>query len=310
MGKMVMIKKFIIILLVEGAGMVFAQKPILPDFHADPSAHEWDGRYWIYPSHDIAGSAFWDMRDWHCFSSSDLVQWKDHGVIFALDDVSWADRWAWAPDCMKRNGKYYFYFTADDRIGVAVSDSPDGPFKDALGKPLIEKDESGTRVMDPAIFIDDDGQAYLYFGQNALRVVKLKEDMISRDGEIISLEVKNFHEGAWMHKRNGLYYLSYPSYQGDLVANLLEYSIGKSPLGPFEYQGIILDNRSRNVHHSIVEFKNHWILFYHVQGPSPYERRVCAEFLEYAENGTIRPVQMTVEGISSYFIEIKNSFPK
>jgi arabinoxylan arabinofuranohydrolase len=296
------VQKTIIILLLFGyAELMLSQKPILPDFHADPSAHEWDGRYWIYPSHDIAGSTFWDMRDWHCFSSTDLVHWEDHGVIFSLDEVSWADQWAWAPDCMKRNGKYYFYFTADERIGVAVSDSPDGPFKDALGKPLIGKDESGTRVMDPAIFLDDDGQAYLYFGQNALRVVRLKEDMISRDGDIINLEAKYFHEGVWMHKRNGLYYLSYPSNRGDLVANLLEYSIGRSPLGPFEYQGVILDNRSRNVHHSIVQFNNRWILFYHVQGPSPYERRVCAEFLNYSEDGTILPVHMTEEGISPFF---------
>lgn len=279
------------------AGYIHAQKPILPDFHADPSAHEWDGRYWIYPSHDLAGSQSWDMRDWHCFSSVDLEEWTDHGVILSLDDISWAERWAWAPDCMKHKDKYYFYFTADDRIGVAVSDSPSGPFHDALGRPLIEKGESETRVMDPAIFIDDDGQAYLYFGQNGLRVVRLKEDMITREGEIIYLEAEQFHEGAWMHKRGGLYYLSYPSARGKHVANLLEYSMGKTPLGPFEHKGVILDNRSRNVHQSIVQFAGQWILFYHVQGPSPYERRVCAENLYYDEDGTIRPIQMTKEGV-------------
>jgi arabinoxylan arabinofuranohydrolase len=289
-------KNYIVVLLLL-SGLCYSQKPILPDFHADPSAHVFDGTLWIYPSHDIAGNTFWDMVDWHCFSSTDLVHWQDHGIIFSLKDVAWADRWAWAPDCMERDGKYYFYFPADDQIGVAVSDSPAGPFKDALGEPLIKKGESGTRVMDPAIFINDDGQAYLYFGQNALRVVKLKGDMITRDGDIISLELENFHEGIWVHKRNDIYYFSYPSYKGDKVANLLEYSIAKTPLGPFEYKGVIMDNRSRNIHHSIVEFGSRWYIFYHVQGPSPYERRVCAEYVSYNPDGTIKPIKMTKEGV-------------
>ena len=176
---------------------------------------------------------------------------------------------------------------------MAVSDKPEGPFKDVLGKPLIEKEENGTRVMDPAIYIDDDGQVYLYFGQNSLRVVRLKDDMVTRKGEIEKLEVENFHEGIWVHKIDSLYYLTYPSYKGDKVANLLEYSIGKSPYGPFEYKGVIMDNRSRNIHHSIVKFNDQWFIFYHVQGPSPYERRVCMEKLYYNPDGTIIPVTIT-----------------
>jgi len=284
-------------LVLFSVGVLYGQKQILPDFHADPSVHIWDGKVWIYPSHDIAGSEFWDMVDWHCFSSDDLINWNDYGTIFSLNDISWASRYAWAPDCMKYNDRYYFYFPADDQIGVAVSDSPSGPFKDALGKPLIERNESNTRVMDPAIFMDDDSTIYLYFGQNALRVVKLKNDMITRDGEIIILEVTNFHEGAWMHKRNGLYYLSYPSYKGDKVANLLEYSIGESPLGPFSYKGVFFDNDSRNVHHSIIQIGRKWYLFYHVQGPSPYERKVCAEYLKYRKDGSIKSIEMTKKGV-------------
>ncbi len=272
---------------------ITAQKPILPDFNADPSARVFGDTMWIYPSHDIAGSTYWDMLEWHCFSSTDLKNWNDHGVIFSVNDITWADKYAWAPDCIRRNGKYYFYFPADFQVGVAVSENPAGPFRDALGKPLIAKDEGGTRVMDPCIFIDDDGQAYLYFGQNQLCAVKLKPDMITRDGNIRQLSLTNFHEGIWVHKRKGLYYLSYPSHKGDLTANLLEYSIGKTPYGPFEYKGVIMDNRSRNVHHSIVEFKGQWYLFYHVQGPSPYERRVCMEKIEYNEDGTIKPVKMS-----------------
>ena len=292
-------KKYFSLLLLILAVNSMAQKQILPDFQADPSARVFGETVWIYPSHDIAGSTNWDMLDWHCFSSTDLSNWTDHGVIFGIKDLSWATKYAWAPDCINRNGKYYFYFPADFQIGVAVSDSPCGPFKDALDKPLIERDEGNTTVIDPCIFIDDDGQAYLYFGQDALRVVKLKNDMITKDGEIVEITATNFHEGAWMHKRNGLYYLSYPSNKGDNIANLLEYSIGKTPYGPFEYKGIIMDNRSRNVHHSIIEFNDKWYLFYHVQGPSPYERRVCLEYLEYNPNGTIKPIKMTKEGINS-----------
>ncbi len=126
-----------------------AQKPILPDFQADPSARVFGDTLWIYPSHDIAGSHGWDMVDWHCFSSTDLTNWTDHGVIFGLKDLTWASKYAWAPDCINRNGKYYFYFPADFQIGVAISKSPAGPFKDALGKPIIAKDEGGTTAIDP-----------------------------------------------------------------------------------------------------------------------------------------------------------------
>jgi beta-xylosidase len=278
--------------------------PILPDFYADPTAREFEGRFWIYPSHDLPGSTYWDMVDWHVFSSDDLVRWHDHGVIFSLDDVSWADRWAWAPDCIARNGKYYFYFPADMQIGVAVGPSPTGPFSDALGRPLIGRGEAETTVIDPAVFIDDDGQAYLYFGNGnaeSLRVVRLNEDMITRDGPILKVRAENFHEAAWMHKYEGRYYLSYCSLEGTgpegELKSRIAYSIGESPLGPFEYQGWILDNGSRNNHHSIVKFGNQWYIFYHVQGPSWYERRVCAEFLEYDDNGSILPVKMTKTGI-------------
>jgi arabinoxylan arabinofuranohydrolase len=277
-----------------GCGLLSAQKQILPDFQADPSARVFHGRLYVYPSHDLAGSKDWDMRDWHVFSTDDMVQWKDHGEIFSLKDISWADKHAWAPDCIERNGKYYFYFLADDQIGVAVSNSPTGPFKDALGKPLIGRMEAGIRSIDPNIFIDDDGQAYLYFGNShdKVAVVKLKQDMITRDDPIQVLELKNYHEGIWVHKRKGLYYFSYPSYRGDLTANLLEYSVAKSPTGPFEYKGVILDNRSRNVHGSITEYKGKWWLFYHVAGPSAYERRVCVAPLHYRKDGSIEPISI------------------
>jgi beta-xylosidase len=274
---------------IGNGSVVFDNRQILPDFEADPSARVWRDEVWIFPSHDLAGSKYWDMVDWHAFSSTDLLHWTDHGIIFQLSDITWASSYAWAPDCIWRNGKYYFYFPADDQIGVAVSDKPEGHFKDALGKPLIARNEGGTRAIDPNIFIDDDGQAYLFYGQNELRAVKMKEDMITRDGPIISVPLKKFHEGIWMHKRNNLYYLSYPSSDGT-NASKMEYSIGKSVLGPFEYMGTIIDNNSRNIHGSIAEFRGSWYLFYHIQGPSPYERRVCMTQLSFLPDGTIQPL--------------------
>ncbi len=144
----------------------FGHNVIFPDFHADPSARVFGEKVYVYPSHDAKGARNWKgMVDWHVFSSGDLATWTDHGVIFSLKDIAWADEEAWAPDCIERNGRYYFYFTAGGQIGVAVSDSPTGPFKDALGKPLVKKDEADIKYMiDPCVFIDDDGQAYLYVG--------------------------------------------------------------------------------------------------------------------------------------------------
>ncbi|WP_334319415.1 family 43 glycosylhydrolase, partial [Termitidicoccus mucosus] len=149
-------------------------------------------------------------------------------------------------------------------------------------------------MIDPNIFIDDDGQAYLYVGgAYQLGVVKLKEDMITRDGPIQILDMPRFYEGVWIHKRNGIYYASYPTRPPGQKANVMVYSTAKSPLGPFEYKGEILDNHSLNVHGSITEFKGQWYLVYHVAGPSNWERRVCVEPLFYNEDGSIKPVTMT-----------------
>ena len=289
--------KFALLITVAHAAAAFAQNPILPDFHADPSARVFDGKLYVYPSHDLPDMQGWNMVDWHVFSTDDMETWTDHGVIFSLEDISWADKEAWAPDCIGRNGKYYFYFPAGGQIGVAVSDSPTGPFKDALGEPLVRKKEAGIRYMiDPNIFIDDDGQAYLYVGgARELGVVKLKADMITRDGEIQRVEMPKFYEGIWVHKHDGHYYASYPTRLGgrDSRANVMLYSMAESPLGPWECKGQLIDNNSHNVHGSITEFKGQSYLFYHIEGPSHWERRTCVEPLFYNEDGTIKPMQMS-----------------
>jgi len=288
--------------LLLGVNSLIGQKPILPDFHADPSVHFWDGKYWIYPSTDEPGSTSWlQMKRWSAYSSEDLINWKDEGQIFGLEDIDWASEAAFAPDAIKWKGKYYFFFPAGFQIGVAKSDRPYGPFEDALGKPLIKKEAlEGVLTFDPCIFIDDDQTPYLYYGGgNGVAMVKLKDNLTELDGSIKKLPLKNYGEGVWVHKRGGTYYFSYPIHieREGKTKQLLAYSTSESPDGPFEYRGIILDNDSRNSHHSIIEIEGQWYLFYHIQGPSPYERRVCVDYLYYHEDGSIKEVEMTKEGI-------------
>lgn len=280
-----------------------AQKPILPDFHADPSVHYWDGKYWMYPSTDEPGSTSWaEMKRWSCFSSTDLATWKDEGQIFSLEDISWAKDCAFAPDAVKWKGKYYFVFPAGKHVGIAVADNPAGPFKDAIGKPLImDRECKGVRSFDPCLFVDDDHTAYLYYGGGGgCAVAKMKDNMVEIDGEITKLPLEQYAEGIWVHKRKGIYYFTYPNHYKDKEGNikqLLVYSTAPTPMGPFTFQGPFLDNKSRNSHHSVIEVDGQSYLYYHIQGPSAYERRVCVDYLYYDKAGKIKEVKMTQEGI-------------
>ncbi|MFW6326964.1 MAG: family 43 glycosylhydrolase [Bacteroidota bacterium] len=300
---------FTTFLLLAAIIAISGQRPILPDFHADPSAHQWDGKIWIYPSTDEPGSTSWrEMKQWHCYSSTDLKTWQQHGPIFSLEDIDWAEHSAFAPDAMKWKGKYYFFFPAEFQIGVAVSDNPDGPFRDALGEPLIGKKEGhGIQSFDPTIFIDSDSVPYLYYGgHGAAAVVRLKDNLVEKDEEIKKLDLPHFAEGLWVHKHNGTYYFTYPKRierPDGTIKQLLVHSTSDSPYGPFEYHGVFLNNDSRNSHHSIIEIKDKWYLFYHIQGPSPYERRVCVDYLHYNNDGTIKKVEMTQEGVEPISLE-------
>ena len=185
---------------------------------------------------------------------------------------------------------------------MAASANPQGPFIDALGEPLVKNREAEIIAFDPCIFIDTDSIPYLYYGGwGTVGVIRLKNDLISRAGPIIKLDLKDYEEGIWVHKRNDIYYFSYPKNieRNGQINQILVYSTSLSPYGPFVYQGEILDNYSRNSHHSIVEFNDQWYIFYHIEGPSPYERRVCVEYLKYDEEGKIVPVRMTEQGIKS-----------
>ena len=297
--------QILLLLLFTGLSIIgLCQKPILPDFHADPSAHHWDGKYWIYPSTDEPGSKSWkEMKRWHCYSSTDLVNWTNEGEIFNLDSISWADKRAYAPDAMKWRGKYYFFFPANYQIGVAISASPTGPFRDALGEPLVKSTQmEGVKSMDPTLFIDTDETPYLYYGgHGGAAVVKLKDNLLELDGDIQKLELKGFDEGLWVHKKDGLYYFTYPVSikRAGKIKQLLVHCTAETPYGPFTYHGPFLDNDSRNSHHSIIKIKKKWYLFYHIEGPSPYERRVCVDYLKYKKDGTIKKIKMTKRGIKA-----------
>ena len=216
---------------------------------ADPSGHVWkDGKMYIYTSHDEECQSDFFMKDWHVFSSSDLVHWTDHGACLSVDDLSWADNYAWAPDCAYKNGKYYFCFPAGtgikDRenpenstkwmgIGIALSDSPSGPFTDAIGGPLWTEPYTN----DPCLFIDDDGKAYIYFhGGGDYLVGEMADDLLSVNDGFYKMDMGGYEpkmEGPWVFKRNGIYYYTIPENNRTIT-----YYMGKSPKGPWKYQGV------------------------------------------------------------------------
>ena len=293
-----------------------AQNPIITDqFTADPSARVFEDRVYVYPSHDIpAGEGrgrigWFCMEDYHVFSSDNLVDWTDHGVILSQDRVPWAnpDAYAlWAPDCIRRNGACYFYFPAPPRdtvsgrgfsIGVAVSHEPYGPF---VPRPLPMK---AVRGIDPQPFLDRDGQAYLYWAARNIYVAKLKDDMLELASEpqvIQGLPDQGLKEGPWMFERRGVYYLTYPHVQNK--TERLEYAIGDGPMGPFKATGVIMDESPGcwTNQQSIIEFKGQWYLFYHQNDLSPHfdkNRSVRIDSLFFNEDGTIRKVVPTLRGV-------------
>ncbi len=294
----------------------FAQNPIIMDqFSADPTARVFEDKIYLYPSHDILavegkGRVGWFcMEDYHVFSSSDLIDWKDHGVIVSQEKVPWANSKMysmWAPDCIYRNGKYYFYFPAPAKdtiygrgfsIGVAISDKPYGPF---TPEPEPIKNVHG---IDPNVLIDKDGQAYLYWAARNIYVAKLKDNMVelaSQPQIIQNLPDKGLKEGPFVFERNGIYYLTYPHVQDS--TEQLEYAISDNPMGPFKVAGVIMDQSLEcwTNHQSIVEYKNQWYLFYHHNDLSPRfdkNRSVRIDSLFFNDDGTIKKVNPTLRGV-------------
>ncbi|MFE4625182.1 family 43 glycosylhydrolase [Streptomyces mirabilis] len=288
------------------------RSPVLPGLNADPDVHYLDGQYWIYPTTD--GYAGWSGTSFKAYSSKDLVHWKDHGVILDLGpDVSWADKNAWAPAIAERDGKYYFYFCAEQQIGVAVADSPAGPFKDALGRPLVAKGQFTGQMIDPAVFTDDDGQSYLYWGNGHGYAVRLNADMVSFDAsQVRDITQPDFREGSFVVKRRGTYYFMWSEDDTRSENYHVAYATGPSPLGPWTKRGTILSKRPEygikgTGHHSVVNVPgtDDWYIVYHrfaLNGPGKAggdgtHRETTVDRMEFAADGTIEPVVPTLESI-------------
>ncbi|AIZ65337.1 glycoside hydrolase (plasmid) [Hymenobacter sp. DG25B] len=292
---------------------VVYRNPIIKDkFTADPAALVHNGTVYLYAGHDEApvSQEQYIMNEWLCYSSTDMVTWTEHPVPLRVTDFTWARADAWASQVVERNGKFYWYATVDHAtipgksIGVAVSDSPTGPFKDARGSALITNDmtqavNSFFDDIDPTVFIDDSRQAYLYWGNTACYYARLKENMTELDGPIQTISLPAFTEAPWVHKRGEWYYLSYATGFPERIA----YAMSRSPEGPWEYQGILneLPVNSNTNHQAIIEFKGKWYSIYHNGAISPnggsFRRSVSVDYLNYNTDHTLQKVVMTSKGV-------------
>lgn len=289
------------------------RSPLLPGLYADPNIQEFHGRYYVYPTTD--GFEGWGGTRFEVFSSDDLVTWENHGVVLDLEsDVSWADRHAWAPAAGERDGSYYFYFCADQQIGVAVADSPTGPFRDALDRPLVGRDDYAGQMIDPAVFRDDDGTSYLYWGNCEAYGVPLNEDMVSFDpARVRRFTPENFREGAFVVKRRGVYYFMWSEDDTRSEDYHVAYATGPTPLGPWTERGVILRKRPEygilaTGHHTVVNVPgtDDWFICYHrfaVPGPGTprgdgVRRESTLDRLVFAADGSIEEVVPTLESIA------------
>ncbi len=284
----------------------FAQNPIITSMYtADPSAHVWKrGRLYVYASHDVDPPRGCDLMDkYHVFSTKDMKHWKDHGEILNSRQVSWGrpeGGFMWAPDCAYKNGTYYFYFPHPSgtdwnktwKIGVATSKKPASDFTSQGFIP----DVGGFAMIDPCVFVDDDKQAYLiYGGGSKCQGGKLKDNMVEIDGKMQDMVgLQDFHEAAWLFKRNGIYYMTYAD--NNRRENQLRYAMSKNPLGPWEYKGVYLEPTGCDTSHgSVVKFKGQWYAFYHNKSISGKGnlRSVCVDKLYFNPDGTIQKVIQT-----------------
>jgi len=306
------------VLLFFSINYSLAQNPIVRNqYSADPSARVFGDKVYLFPSHDILATegkgrvGWFCMEDYHVFSSANLTDWTDHGIIVTQNKVPWVkpDSYSmWAPDCIYRNGKYYFYFPTSPKdtitygrgftIGVATANKPEGPYVPET-TPI-----KGVRGIDPNVFIDKDGQAYLYWSQGNIYGAKLKENMLELASDVKTLgelPTKGLKEGPYLFEHNGMYYLTYPHVENKIER--LEYAMSNNPLGPFKVTGVIMDESPSGCwtnHHSIIQFKNQWYLFYHDRDYSPNfdkARSVRADSLFFNADGTIKQVIRTFRGI-------------
>lgn len=310
----------------------FEGNPVIRNkFTADPAPMVSGDRLYLYVGHDewydgqdnAGGGKEFNITEWLCYSTEDMQTWTDHGSVLRPSHFAWGDTitagvgTAWAAQVVERDGKFYYYATLQGHdensgyaIGVAVADKPTGPFTDALGKPLIndKMTDNGQRGwwndIDPTVLIDDDGQAYLCWGNGTCFMAKLKQNMIELDGDIWTVPAPRYTEGPWLHKRNGLYYLTYAS-QGNDFKEAIDYCTAKDIHGPWTHQGQVTGGaeNSFTIHPGVIEFKGQWYLFYHnatvtIDGHQGAigRRSVCFDKLQYNPDGTMQYVaQSNVE---------------
>ena len=306
-------KKFLCMGLAATIASLSAQNPIIHDqYTADPTARVFNGKMYLYPSHDIESPVeslkdWFCMADYHVFSSDNLVDWTDHGVILTQNNIPWVkkDSYAmWAPDCVEKDGRYYFYFPASPKdmergfgIGVAIAENPEGPFM-AMPRPI-----KGVMGIDPCVLVDDDGQSYIYWSGMGISVAKLKDNMLELDSEPKRIDglPDGFKEGPFAFKRDGHYYLTFPWVRD--VTETLAYAMSDNPMGPFEFKGIIMDESPAGCwtnHHSLVEKDGQWYIFYHHNDYSPdmdKRRSARIDLVSFNADGTINKVEPTLRGV-------------
>ena len=286
--------------------------PLFPGWYADPEIHVFGGRYYVYPT---TSRAFEEQTFFECWSSDDLVRWRNEGVILDFADVPWStNSAAWAPSCAARDGRYYFYFSAGDGagIGVAVADRPEGPFRDALGAPLVAGDPHGAQAIDAHCFVDDDGRAYLYFGGHGQCVVApLAPSMCAFSGPFQKITPSpEYVEAPFMVKRHGRYYLMWSEGKWEIDTYQAAYGVADNPLGPFTLRGKLLENHpeigTAAGHHSALLLpgtEDEWVICYHRRplGETDQNHRVtCLDRLVFNADGTLAPVVLTHGGVGRH----------
>nr|WP_287640865.1 glycoside hydrolase family 43 protein [Bacteroides sp.] len=321
-------------------GNVTSGNPVFPGWYADPEGIVFDDTYWIYPTVSMLHGEdtltyrkearrktrainpdYNQQTHLDAFSSKDLVHWTKHPSVLSIKNVKWVEYAMWAPSIIRANGKYYLFFGGNDiqsdneygGIGVAVADRPEGPFKDALGKPLISKFVNGAQPIDQFVFRDDDGQYYMYYGGwRHCNVVRLKDDLLSLkpfdNGEYYrEVTPENYVEGPFMMKRNGKYYFMWSEGGWGGPDYSVAYAIADSPTGPFKRIGKILQQDEQVAtgagHHSVIQIpgKDEYYIVYHRRPlgcTHSGERQVCIDKLEFDEQGYIKPVKITFEGVA------------
>ena len=291
-----------------------AQNPVIRDqFTADPTARVFNGKMYLYPSHDIPSPVerlkeWFCMGDYHVFSSENLTDWTDHGVIIDQNDVPWVqpDSYSmWAPDCVYKDGTYYFYFPSTPKgegrrgfaVGVATGKHPEGPFTP------LEQPIEGVSGIDPCVMFDTEGKAYLFWSGGGIRMARLKDNMTELNSEPQTVKglPEGFKEGPFAFERNGKYYLTFPWVEDK--TETLAYAMSDQPMGPYTFKGKIMEQSPTGCwtnHHSIVEYNGQWYLFYHHNDYSPEfdkRRSTRIDSLSFNDDGTIRPVCPTLRGV-------------